>query len=68
MFRDLETRQDIAFRKMYSLHTLNNMAVKPGFPKCVKKIGSVKFYDKRAVDRFFDSRVDHRFRENKRAK
>lgn len=62
MFKNLETQPDIAERKMYSLGSVRNMACRDGFPKPEKSIGSVKFYNKTAIDRYFKAKVDRRFK------
>jgi hypothetical protein len=65
---NLETAHDIAARTLYSLNTIRQFVLSKEFPKCVAKLGNSKFYSKAEVKRYFEKKVDHRFRENRRRK
>ena len=66
MFKNFETQADIANRTSYTLGTVRKFARDARFPKAEHVIGRTHFYSKRAVDRYFDSKVDHRFKEYRR--
>jgi hypothetical protein len=52
-FEKLLTQEAMSVEQNRSMSWIQKLAMRRDFPKAARMIGSVKFYDRKEVDRFF---------------
>lgn len=56
MFRGLMAIEDMSVVEDLSMSSIYKLTARPDFPKPVRSIGSVKFYDCKVVRAYFENR------------